>query len=317
MYIFKVLSEWSQFLFNVTDGAWKGIPDLGIYPHTAGGVSYSFPPGEVNLEPVDFFDRGTIAHELSHQIMWKEANVSTLSVIKNWLKHTTHSENMLVDDRVHPLIEGWAEFIEAIFTGTYFSVAHLDYKGATVPLGPPPANNRGEFCEGSFANGLFDVYRHFIKGRQVLESTNGNAFASWMADPDVRKRWKAAIWDPLQELRVKNKTTREFLTKLKSMHPADWHLIAPHLHRWNMMMDAPTIASMVPASGPASGTDIIINGSEFAVGDTTVICDGMAVAAIVVDSATLKLRTPTGAPGDLAIVVSTSAGSASAAFKKV
>ncbi|APR88537.1 hypothetical protein A7982_13886 [Minicystis rosea] len=37
MYIFKVLTEWSRFLFTITSGAWKGIKNLVIFPHTLGG----------------------------------------------------------------------------------------------------------------------------------------------------------------------------------------------------------------------------------------------------------------------------------------
>jgi len=333
MYIFKILSEWSRFLFFITEGLWKGIRGLTIFPHTLGGTSYSFPVGQVNLEPKNFFDRGTIVHELSHQIMWQESKIGSLSIIGKVITgrlHLYHTENLLtkglpgiIDGRSHALIEGWAEFIQAIFTGKKYNVDMLrdgDIKAPpTIPLGPPPAN-QGEFCEGAFANGLFDVYTNFIHGQQVLETTDGNANEPWMTQAGVRARWQSAIWAPLQELALKSlpdtPDTRDFLIKLKSMHPADWHTIAPLLHNSNMMLAPPTISAITPSSVPAGGGSVTIAGSEFATGETTIELDGVSVTSTVVDSGTLTTQIPAGTTGTVTVVVKTKAGSATSSVQR-
>ncbi|APR88536.1 hypothetical protein A7982_13885 [Minicystis rosea] len=280
----------------------------------------------MNLEKRDWFDRETIAHELSHQIMWQESGISSTSIVGKVLTgrlHLYHSSNLLSNDPTHPLIEGWAEYMASIFdNGRHYQVAMLrdnDIKApATVPLGPPPINNRGEFCEGAFANGLLDVYQSFIGGSPVAESNDGRVSLGWITN-DVRQRWKSAIWDPLQDLSLKSKpTTRDFLAKLKSMHPADWHLIAPHLHKWNMMMDPPTISAITPPSGPAASPGTVtITGTEFAAAaETTATVGGAAVGVNVVSSTQIELSIPAGPAGDVAIVVTTKAGDANTQFTR-
>src|SRR5262249_10177065 len=117
--MFVTLVEWQTFLFDITNGAWKGIDNLRLFPHTAGGNSYSWPVGSVNMDETQVWERDTLAHELSHQVMWKEADVSTWGVAKDVLLgdlNLYHRVNYLISG-IHAMIEGWAEFIEAIFIG--------------------------------------------------------------------------------------------------------------------------------------------------------------------------------------------------------
>ncbi|APR77722.1 Hypothetical protein A7982_03069 [Minicystis rosea] len=330
MYVFKVLSEWSEFLTVITDGAWKGIENLTIFPYTVvpetlGARSSSIGLGNVNLASTDRLARDTIAHELSHQIMWKEAGVTVVNLAESLIRghyNLYHQENMLLKDGFPPLVEGWAEIIEAIFTGQPYNVRLLnDGTDPAIPLGPPPADNRGERCEGAFANGMFDVYRNFIGGRVVAETNDGRIDTTWISR-DVKDRWRSAVWAPLQELKIhKLPKTRDFLDKLKSMHPADWHRIAPHLHRWNMMMDPPTVTSLTPASGPAgAAVDIVAAGTEFVATQTTVSVDGTVIGAVdgadVRSSTEIRMRIPPGAAGDAVVEVKTKAGSASLRFTR-
>jgi len=319
MYVFKVLSEWSQFLTHVSGGDWDGVADLDFFPHTLGGTSYSFPVGTVNLEKVDFFDRGVIAHELSHQIMWKLCDVGTAGIIGKFLTgklHLKHSENLLTDDESHPLIEGWAEFMESIFNkGHQYNVALLTKdvdKVGTIPLKPPLS--RGEHCEGAFANALFDVYVNRMGGKQLPESNDGNALQPFVDAPAVRAAWKSMIWDVLKDLKSTSPfATRTFCTQMKKRNLTEWHRILPDLHRWNLMMDQPIVDSIVPASA-AGGTNLTINGQEFEDGATAVEFDGVASPAAPTSSTRLQIALPAGPPGKVRVVVRNAAGASAQAL---
>jgi outer membrane protein OmpA-like peptidoglycan-associated protein len=322
MYIFKVLSEWSQFLTHVTAGDWDGIDNLDVFPTSMSGTAYSFPVGTLNIPQSDWFRRDTIAHELSHQIMWKLADISSGGIIGKILTgklHLTHVEYLLTDDESHPLIEGWAEFIEILFNGgnIYAHARNLSRDPNTpppgpIPLGPPPLS-QGEHCEGAFANGLFLTLTRVAGGAAtpaaIPESPDGNAFQAWMDDPNARALWKSCFWDPLKDMKSASPfSTRSFLTATKAHSPALWHKILPQIRDWNLMMDAPGIDAISPATA-AAGDLLTITGREFQDIGTTVLFDGVPNGVVTVASSTsLQVTMPAGAAGPVKVVVSTSGG---------
>ncbi len=317
MYSFKVLSEWSQFLTHITGGDWDGIEGLEINAGSISGTAYSFPVGTVNLPRKNFFDRATIAHELSHQIMWKLADISSGGIIGKVLAgklHLTHVENLLTSDESHPLIEGWAEFIEAIFTGHGYAVNPLTDdadKAGTIPLFG--AANRGEHCEGAFANALYDVFTKVIGGgAKIPESNDGNALQAFMDDPGVRTRWKSMIWDVLKDMKDADPfSTRSFAAQMKKRNPGAWHKILANLQTWNLMMDPPKITAVAPASA-AAGTTLNITGSEFADSSFVEFDGSPSLGVTVTNSTSLQVQLPAGPAGKVKVVVRTIAGKSAA-----
>ena len=75
---------------------------------------------------------------------------------------------------------------------------------------------------------------------------------------------------------------------------------------------APTVASLAPSAGStAGGTSVTITGTNFAIGDTRVIIDGVVIPAgsVTVNSPTsLTFSTPPHAAGNVAVSVATSGG---------
>jgi hypothetical protein len=248
MYIFKVLSELSQFLYIITNREWTGIPNLKIYPHSISGISYSFPVGDVNIVEEAFFDRRTILHELAHQIMWQQSGITSFEVGCLWVNdglRLKHRRNLLAHRASHALIEGWADFISDILTGyrepmdgkPEMTLLDGSLDGTKIDLRARPG--LGARCEGAFTNGLISVYEKFIKGRVLKASENGSVDEPWMSDRDVRKRWKSAIWDPLTSLRPKKPpTTTDFLDEIKRLNPDHWQTIEPGLRKWNLLKSA-------------------------------------------------------------------------------
>ena len=125
LYILKTLREFSIFLYYMTGGAsgqpgcWHGIEGLTFYLSAAAGTPYSWPVCHVNLSKDSYYqcDRATIVHETAHQVMWREVDFSSLGIAYKALTvdlKLTHAHNM-ISNKVHTLIEGWAEFFECIF----------------------------------------------------------------------------------------------------------------------------------------------------------------------------------------------------------
>lgn len=78
-------------------------------------------------------------------------------------------------------------------------------------------------------------------------------------------------------------------------------------------VSSPTVDSISPSSGPSvGGTSITIVGTNF-VTTTSVTIDGVAAAFGVLNSSTLSVITPPGSSGSVDVVVTTTAGSATAA----
>jgi len=275
LYFLKVLRELSTFLFHITNGAWTGVQKLILFKTCMSGDSnaYSWPVGEVNIGANHHWRRDTLVHEISHQVMWKESQVSSLGIAYQASPcgdlNLVHYEAQL-SNPTHAVIEGWAEFVEQIFTGVSYSVSSLiDKSGNSVgPLGPPPVN-QGQNVEGAFANGLSAVFDDYVVNGSgtIRESANGDVMPSvpWLTKQDVKDRFKAIIWAPLQELRLRSSpTTTHFIEKMRTMHPAGWHKIVPSLHRWNLAIEPPKINSISPGAGPiAGGQTVTIQGSNF------------------------------------------------------
>jgi hypothetical protein len=238
----------------------------------------------------------------------------------------------LLSNPKHALIEGWAEFMEGLFDGgmpnsaasgtaSVYSLpfgslgSHKD-EGALDGLGVPP--NRGESVEGAFANGLWEICNAYVipGAAKVPESRNGNVLehAAWITDAGAKSRFMAMYWAPLHELRPKSgPTTRDFITKMKSMHPGVWPTIVPHLHKYNLAKDRPTITAITPNSGLAvGGQPVTITGTEFTNG-TRVRIDGGDAVVMVQNSTTLSVTTPARNPsviGHRDVVITTTGGSA-------
>ncbi len=258
--------------------------------------------------------------------MWKEAGISGIGIVNfvvscrlELIHYTSRLSNP-----THALIEGWAEFMEGIFENgsTPYSVRDVyDSNDKLVgPLGPPPIN-RGESVEGAFANGLWEIFYHSYvvqsAGRPpISESRNGDVSvtAPWIKDPDVKRRFKGMIWDPLKDLKgKKDPTTADFLAKMKSMHPSEWHRFAYTLNQYNMAITPVSITSVSPTTGPRSGGQTVtISGAEFVELKTKVKIGGTEALVRVVDNNTLTCITPRRQLGEkldnLDVVVANDAG---------
>ncbi|MES1241727.1 MAG: IPT/TIG domain-containing protein [Acidobacteriota bacterium] len=329
LYLLKILREWSIFLFRITGGAWTGVQGLTMFRRSISGVAYSWPVGEVNFPPSSHFNRRTIVHELSHQIMWKEVNFSSLGIAYQGIfgNLALYHRLDLLSNPMHALIEGWAEFVQAIFEGSGtppYSVSTVrDSGGTSFPLGPPP-NNRGESVEGAFANGLWAIFESHVvtpavsPDAHVPESRNGDIettarVRTYLRDAGVRARFLSMIWEPLRDLRtVSSPTTTDMIARIQTRNAAVWHQLQPELQAFNMAMVAPTVATIAPAGGPPSGgTAVTITGTGFTLGTTTVTIGGAAATGVTVTgSASLTATTPPGTIGAADVVVSNPSGSA-------
>jgi hypothetical protein len=255
MYFLKTTREWSQFLFHITGGSWQGVEGLTFTLLALPGTAFSWPVGVVNIGTSHQWNRGSIVHELSHQIMWKEVDISTLGIIyqaaSGCLK-LVHYETLLANP-THALIEGWAEFIEAVFHQTSnppYNVQNVSTDPGTVPsvkLGPPP-NNQGESVEGAFADGLWSIFeRHVVTtgvsaNAHIPESVNGNILttAPWITNLAARQRFLDMIWRPLKDLRPQqgqpapSLTTTAMISMIKNRNLAIWPALQAELQAFNM-----------------------------------------------------------------------------------
>jgi hypothetical protein len=343
LHILKVLRELHVFLFEMTQGDWKGV-EVAVTP-TAPVTAFSWPVGRMQLKfPADRWDRETVMHEMAHQVMWQEVNYSTLGVAYEGLLGNLqlyHRADLLANPE-HALIEGWAEFVEAIFEGSGtppFSVSSpVDTSGTPVHggLGPPP-NNRGESVEGAVANGLYAMFENHVAARpspsnaRVPESVNGDvtATAPWIANSAVQDRFLSMIWRPLKDLRpLSNPTSTALFGTIGSRNPNYWHVLLPELQAFNMAMTAPTISTVEtevdrisPAWGSvAGGDDIVITGSNFiqrstvttgAVLETEVEIGGVPATSVGVNTRSrLTVGVPPHAVGRVDVTVRTPAGTA-------
>lgn len=327
LYFLKIVRELSVFLFRMTGGAWTGVSGLTLFRTSVSGVAYSWPVGEVNIPPSDHWDRSTIAHELTHQTMWKEVDIGTLGVAYNVIRGNLQLYHVtdLLANPVHALIEGWAEFIEAVFVGTTtppYSVTTLrpsHSAPATTPLGPPPPN-RGESVEGALADGLWAIFQNHVvtsavsASANVPESVNGDivATAPWLTNTAVRDRFLSMIWRPFQDLKsASNRSTTTMFANIRSRNASTWHALQAELQAFNMAMDSPTFGSISPGAGlTAGGESVTITGTNFVRGMTVTIGGVAATAVTVVSSTSLTATTPAHAAGRVDVVVTTPAGSA-------
>jgi outer membrane protein OmpA-like peptidoglycan-associated protein len=327
-FMLKVLREWSTFWFAITGGAWTGVNGLLLFntvipPATA---SFSFPVGQVHIHPDQHFERDTVAHELTHQVMWKEADFGSLAIAYEGTLGNLQlfHEVDLLSNGEHALIEGWAETIEAVFStlGTPpYSVATVHSNGFKgLPLGPPPPG-QGESVEGAFANALWAIFQNHVvtlpTNGHVPNTPNGNIMGTsagaYLRDLAVRDRFLSMIFRPLQDLKPINRpATTDMIAKIKSRNAAQWPKLHPEFQAFNLAMDTPTIASVSPSGGnPVGGNTVTIKGSEFTFNTTTVtIGPNSAVLVAVTDDGILTAKVPAGTLGPADVVVTTPGGSA-------
>jgi hypothetical protein len=266
LFILKNLRELSTFLFHMTGGLWTGFDSLtinfsSILTSVNGQVPFSWPVGTVQMPdgtvsapppPHSYqWDRGTHIHEISHQIMWKELGFSTADIAFAGIFGNlvlTHREDMLANPE-HALIEGWAEFMEAVFARQnippYSVTTVVNSTGRNPqPLGPPP-NNRGESVEGAFANGLWRIFvNHVVTAAvspdaMVQESANGDVTVNnpWLLDPGVRARFLAIIWNPFLDTRAaSSKSTTAMIAAIQARNNPIWPALQAELQAFNMAL---------------------------------------------------------------------------------
>jgi IPT/TIG domain. len=283
LHILKVLRELGVFLFEMTQRDWDGV-EIVVTP-TAPVTAFSLPVGRIQLKfPDDRWDRETVMHEMAHQIMWEEANFSTLGVAYEGILGDLalfHRAD-LFENTGHALIEGWAEFVEAVFessgTPPFSVLSPVDSSGNPVSggLGPPP-KNRGESVEGALANGLWAIFENHVAARpaplnaRIPESVNGDvtSTAPWIRTAAVQSRFLLMIWRPLKDLRpLPNPDSTAMLAKIKSRNPNNWHAVLPELQAFNMDMHVPTATDIEPhwcrvEGGLSIGLIVTITGTDF------------------------------------------------------
>jgi IPT/TIG domain len=341
LYFLTILREISTFLFHMTGGAWTGVDGLEVFRTSISGTAYSWPLGEVNLPARDHWNRRTIVHELSHQIMWKEVGISNTDIALEFGPrgelHAFHRPHMISNEE-HALIEGWAEFFAGIFEEDSESppytlrviIESLKIRDRIPPieqvhddgLGPPPPN-LGEEIEGAFANGLWAIFKNHVvtsvvsSSARVPQSANGDVIstAPWLSNAAVRDRFISMIWGPLSQLRgLSNPKTSDMHLRILNLNrnPAERHNLMAELQRFNEAMAAPTVSSISPSTGGAQR--VTITGTNFVarlddVIKTTVTIAGATAAVSVNNSTTLTVDIPPGPAGRATLVITTPAGS--------
>jgi hypothetical protein len=254
LYFLKILRELSTFLFHLTGGSWTGVNNLTLFRTSASGNSYSWPVGSVNIHPSQHWERDTLIHEMSHQIMWKEVNFSSLGIAYQGIfgnLQLYHRVDLLSSPQ-HAFIEGWAEFMEVVFharTNPPFTITSLidtnsKPAGNLLPSPPLPPDGRGESVEGAFANGLWTVFRNQVvaptgtpSAPLVPESANGDVTttAPWLTNTTARDKFLALIWNPLKALApLSSPTTTTMIAQIQSQNPGLWPSVQPDLQKFNM-----------------------------------------------------------------------------------
>ncbi|MGA9773956.1 MAG: IPT/TIG domain-containing protein [Blastocatellia bacterium] len=332
LYLLKTLREWSTFLYNITDRDWEGISglNLNLVPTSISDIfqffgqklrSVSYPVENVNIVDDDYFNRKIIAHELSHQIMWKEVNISTLGIAYQALitrkLELNHWPNLLANPQ-QALIEGWAEFMAIVFGGAPNSVIKLtDDDGNRAGVLKDPPDGHGESVEGAFADGLWNIFMKYVppantSDARILESSDADAttHAPWITDPTAKQNFLNLIWNPLKDLRsVTSPGSTDMLNAIKSRNLALWHVLRAELQTFNMAMAVPGITSILPSSGPKTGgQSIAITGTDFVVGMTVEIGGNPASNVVVSSSTLLTAVTPGGVVGPSDVLVKTEGG---------
>lgn len=342
LYMLKVLREWSVFLFQMTGGpralpgAWKGVSDLLLFNTVilpvvilpAKATSFSFPVGQVHMHVKQHFLQDKLAHELTHQNLWKEADLGNLILsyelfVLGGNLLLSHQPDLKANPE-HALIEGWSQLMEAIFSkrGTPpYSVGTIhDSDRKRFPLGPPPPG-QGESVEGAFADALWAIFqKHVVPpgiDPHVPETTSGDILATtagaYLRDVGTQDRYLSMIYRPMQDLKpLTTPTTTAMIANIKRRNPADWAKLHAEFQGFNLAMDTPTITSVTPAGGnPVGGNTVTIAGSEFTLNTTTVAIGGNAAAPVTVtNDGTLTAKVPAGALGPADVVVTTPGGSA-------
>ena len=330
LYFLKTTREWSIFLRRMTGGDWTGVERLTLFrtllPFAT--VSHSFPVGEVHIMPSRHFNRGEMAHELSHQIMWKELGIGNfeLAYLASPLGdfETKHRPSLLANP-LHAVMEGWPDFIKAVFAGrdpVPYDLTTLTDKDRNPvgPLGPPPLN-QGHDVEGAFANGLWAIFKKFVvtpgvsANAHVPESRNGDVLttAAYLANSGVRDRFLSIIWNPFKAMAAPSaqQSTIGMIANIRAGNLPIWHALQPELQAFNMAMDVPTATAVSPPAGPpAGGKTVTIRGLHFTLDTTTVSIGGSEAKNVkVTNTSTLTAETPPGALGTAPIIVTTPAGS--------
>jgi hypothetical protein len=264
LFLLKILREVQTFFFQITGSNWKGVDNLEIYRDVLwpAQLPYSWPIGTVRISPAYHWERSTLVHELTHQVVWKQADYSSVGIAFEALFGSLalfHDLDLLLDNE-QAFLEGWPEFIEAIFvrsggyTNPSLNPPERNWRpgnpGDTVQMkGNPRVNpatlsgNWGEQVEGQFANGMWQVFRDHVvtsayPDADVLPSVDGNVVlttGAWLSDPAVQERFLRMIWEPLKDLSASaNPTTTEYLEKVRLRNPVDWPLMKVTLNAFNM-----------------------------------------------------------------------------------
>jgi outer membrane protein OmpA-like peptidoglycan-associated protein len=272
LYFLKCLRELSTFLFHMTGGAWTGFNELTFFRTSISGTPYSWPVGSVNIsnhtspdmshlpppQNIYHWDRGTIIHEITHQTMWKELDISSAGIAVEAIFGgllLTHDIPLRANP-THALIEGWAELFEAIFAHTNrppYAVPPVfsDIK-RKHPVAVAPGSNIGESVEGMFANGMMSVFENHVVTNAVFtaagmfnanvpESDMGDITTTtpWVTNPDVRRRFLSMIWNPFKDLRTRDQTTTQLIERIRARNPVEFPAIQADLQAPNSNMAFP------------------------------------------------------------------------------
>ncbi len=166
-FIIKTIKEVHQWYVTRLTEPWNGVDDLDAEIGVAFG---SWAPPTTNTIALDDknnaqWNRGTIAHEYSHQVMYElSKNPKVLDAAYAWI--TGELLGHFYTKETNPdtaFLEGWAEFVQWAFT---FAPANCDiFWRADDNNG---TNNSGEDVEGGVANALFEINNHVVAGNPRL-----------------------------------------------------------------------------------------------------------------------------------------------------
>jgi hypothetical protein len=331
LFALKTTYEWSVFLFKMTKGDWPGLTGLDIYLSSASGTSYSWPVSTVNMAPRSYWERGTIIHELSHQIMWILLDIGSLGIVTSLYPigdlNTYHRYDLIINP-THAFIEGWAYFFQSIFTATQLDPFFVKTRtmtdnntGSTGLLSSFPANS-GESAEGAVAGVLYQIYYDHVLTPaaatqfHLTEHVSGDITQSnaVLNNTPVFDRFVDLVWNPFKSLTTGSLyPIRDYYNAIRSaVLSTSWHQMLDDIQTFNSYMEAPVISTITPNSGNVAGSDtIVIIGNHFPERVTTVTIGGQPATGVTVNLFNdLTAVTPAGSSaGAVDVVVTTPAGS--------
>lgn len=264
-FVLKTIRDVHHWFHTLSKGGWTGASNLRIGLQDLAHLSSVTPPdlGILYSDP-HYWDRATIAHEYTHEVMWNYINYSWWGLLwdsavgdyftSHYYTYITNEESAFMD--------GWAEIAELAFGKTvswtapsgspmpsYGSTGYgnpLVYSTAHTWGALSAVSLQGVKCEGAFAQAMWD-YMHYVLGIDVTPDSDVADLTSvniTIASATAQDGFVKAIWTPLTDLANRSLwasssvvTISDFLKRSKAnMSTADYNTMKTNvLIPWNLV----------------------------------------------------------------------------------